>query len=86
MRRTNNHFVEPLHPSEYEPWRAWLRGKVKEELGTQQKLMEVLDITYPTIWRRNNDPDMWDIGQLRALRKALNLPKNELIEWLRPLL
>jgi len=85
-RRKNNHFVEPLHPAEYEPFRIALRERTKEKLGSQKALMEAMDVTYPTIWRRNNEPDMWDIGQLRTLRKVLEIPKNELIEWLRPLL
>ena len=85
-KKTNAWVKHRAEMDAYNMFRDSLRSKIKETIGTQRKLMEDLEVTYPTLWRRNNDPDLWNLGQLRQLRTSLDMTKAELIEWLRPLL
>ena len=85
-KKTNAWVKHRAEMDAYNAFRDSLRGKIKETIGTQRKLMEDLEVTYPTLWRRNNDPDLWNLGQLRQLRTSLGMTKAEMIEWLRPLL
>ena len=86
MGKATNAWVEKVDQAIYNEFRDNLRKKTKEAHRTQQRLMEYLGVTYPTLWRRNNDPDLWNLGQLRQLRTSLGMTKAEMIEWLRPLL
>lgn len=86
MKKTNAWVKNRVEMDAYNFFRDSLRKKIRETVGTQRELMEALEVTYPTIWRRNNDPDLWNVGQLRQIRETLGMTKAEMIEWLRPLL
>jgi len=84
--KTTNHWVERLPEPVYNAFRDRLRVKVKKTTGTQEKLKAELGFTDPVLRRRINDPDAWNLGQLRTLRGPLKMTKEELISLIRPLL
>ena len=58
-----------------------LKGKIKEVLGTQSKLVERMDLDETTISNKLNNNTYFSQKEILSICLILNIPKSEIVEY-----